>query len=162
MKTDDIRDHVMHPEYFSIPLRTFSEIAAAKVSGKRIIAVGTTMIRTLESLAYAWPSVRERFLLDTPTLDFWDNETQDIKTNPYVSDVLASELEVSGHTKLFITPGFRFRVVSEIVTNFHLPKSTLMVLISAFAGIDTVKDIYKTALKGEYRFYSFGDGMWIR
>ena len=162
MKTEDIREHAMHPEYFSLPLRTFSEIAIAKTASKRIIAVGTTVIRTLESLAYAWSCVRERFLLDTDTLNFWDDITKDIKTNPFVSDVQVSDSEVSGHTKLFITPGFRFRVVSEIVTNFHLPKSTLIVLVSAFAGIEETKRIYEAALSGNYRFYSFGDGMWVK
>ena len=88
MKAKDIREHIMHPEYFSVPLSVFTEIAEAKGQNKRVIAVGTTVIRTLESLGYIWPLVRERFQDNPETLAFWDEATKDIHSNPFVSDVV--------------------------------------------------------------------------
>ena len=122
VKVDDTDDHVMHAEWGTIEAATAARIAAAKAEGRRVIAVGTTSARLLES---AW----------TPDgLTAW-----------------------SGDTRIFITPGFRFAVVDGLWTNFHLPKSTLFMLVSALMGLDTTQAAYAHAIAADYRFYSYGD-----
>ncbi len=115
----------MHSEYYSISAETAQLIMDTKAKGHRVIAVGTTSIRTLESAATA------------------------------VGQIGAS----AGETNIFIYPGYQFKIVDGIVTNFHLPKSTLIMLISAFAGREFVLDAYKQAVQERYRFFSFGDAM---
>lgn len=121
MKAGRIEDHVMHHERYAIPPATLQAIADCRARGGRVVAVGTTTVRTLESWARS-------------------GETQ-------------------GDTNIFITPGFDFRVVDLMVTNFHLPQSTLMMLVSAFAGFDHIKDLYTHAIEHRYRFFSYGDAM---
>ncbi|WP_375452093.1 tRNA preQ1(34) S-adenosylmethionine ribosyltransferase-isomerase QueA [uncultured Devosia sp.] len=123
MKADDTEDHVMHAEWGEIDEATVERILAAKAAGGRIVAVGTTSLRLLESAA-----------VRTGTLA------------PF-----------SGDTSIFITPGFRFRAVDVLMTNFHLPKSTLFMLVSAFAGMDVMRKAYEHAIAEGYRFYSYGD-----
>ncbi len=124
MKTERIEDHVMHHERYAIPPETLGAIADCRARGGRVVAVGTTTVRTLESWA---------------------------KTG-----------EVQGDTNIFITPGFEFQVVDLLVTNFHLPKSTLMMLVSAFAGHDHVMALYSHAVTRSYRFFSYGDAMLLQ
>lgn len=119
----------MHEEYFEIPDDTAAIINAAKAEGRRIIAVGTTSARTLETAASM----------------FGDRAWQG----------------TSGWTDIFIYPGYEFRVVDALVTNFHLPKSTLLMLISALAGREQVMKAYEQAVSERYRFFSFGDSMFI-
>jgi len=121
MKTERITDHVMHHERYAIPPPTVRAIADCRARGGRVVAVGTTTVRTLESWAR-------------------DGQTQ-------------------GETNIFITPGFDFRVVDALVTNFHLPKSTLMMLVSAFAGHEHILSLYRHAIVSQYRFFSYGDAM---
>jgi S-adenosylmethionine:tRNA ribosyltransferase-isomerase len=121
MKTEKIADHVMHYERYAIPAVTLDAIAACKARGGRLVAVGTTTVRTLETYA---------------------------KTK-----------QLSGDTNIFITPGFEFQMVDLLLTNFHLPKSTLMMLVSAFAGYEHVMSLYQHAIKNRYRFFSYGDAM---
>ncbi|AKR55525.1 S-adenosylmethionine:tRNA ribosyltransferase-isomerase [Devosia sp. H5989] len=123
VKVDDVKDHKMHAEWGVIDEDTVSRILAAKARGGRIVAVGTTSLRLLESAARA-----------TGTLA------------PFSDD-----------TDIFITPGFRFRVVDVLMTNFHLPRSTLFMLVSAFAGFETMHATYRHAIENHYRFYSYGD-----
>jgi len=125
--TDDLKQHRMHTERFSIPRSTSAAIAATRERRGRILAVGTTSLRALESAATADGVVR------------------------------AGEAE----TSLFITPGYRFRVVDRLLTNFHLPKSTLLMLVSAFGGYDAVRAAYEHAVKAGYRFMSYGDAMLV-
>ena len=126
VNVDNIEDHVMHEEYFSIPQETVDLIRRTKENHKRVIAVGTTSIRTLESA------------------------------------VVNGELTaMSGATNIFIYPGYEFKVIDAIITNFHLPKSTLIMLISAFGGREFVLRAYKEAVKERYRFFSFGDAMFL-
>ncbi len=115
----------MHAERYRIPRRTAAAIATARARGGRIVAVGTTSLRALESSA---------------------NEDGSVE---------AGEAE----TRLFITPGYRFRVVDRLVTNFHLPKSTLLMLVSAFAGHANIRAAYAHAIAQRYRFFSYGDAM---
>jgi len=123
MKVEDTEDHVMHSEWGEIDAETVERILAAKARGGRIVAVGTTSLRLLESAARA-----------TGTLQ------------PFI-----------GETDIFITPGFKFRAVDVLMTNFHLPKSTLFMLVSAFSGLDVMKQAYAHAIEKGYRFYSYGD-----
>jgi len=118
VREENIEAHRMHAERYAIPEETLEQI-----SGKRVLAVGTTSLRALESHA------------------------------------LTGKQE--GETDLFIRPGFRFRVVERLLTNFHLPKSTLLMLVAAFAGLDNVKKAYAHAIERRYRFFSYGDAMLI-
>lgn len=124
VRDDDLSRHVMHHERWSLPQATVDAIAATRRAGRRVVAVGTTVVRTLETAA------------GDGTLRAG-----------------------SGDTDLFITPGFEFRVVDRMVTNFHLPKSTLLMLVSAFGGSDTLKRAYRHAIDQRYRFFSYGDAM---
>ena len=123
VKVDDVTKHHMHSEHYEIPEETARLINETKRNGKRVIAVGTTSCRTLESVAKK------------------------------EGCVCPSE----GWTDIFIYPGFEFRVLDGLITNFHLPESTLIMLVSAFAGFDNVMNAYKTAVEERYRFFSFGD-----
>ncbi len=138
VRAEQIAQHVLHAEYAELRAEEAQRINAAKLRGNRVIAVGTTSVRTLESAA-------ARSAGDAGADVF-----------PWRPVVAFAE-----HTTLFITPGDRFRVVDAIITNFHLPQSTLLMLVSAFAGRDLIRQAYQTAIQDEYRFYSFGDAMLI-
>lgn len=129
MRTDEIEDHHMHYERYEVPDETAKAVTDAKKSGRPVIAVGTTSVRTLES---AWDTAH---------------------------GVLAPG---QGRTNLFITPGFTYHVVDHLLTNFHTPESTLLVLVSAFAGKDEIFTAYRHAVESRYRFFSYGDAMFIR
>ena len=123
VKTETLAEHVMHRERYHVPPETAQAIADCRARGGRVVAVGTTSVRTLES---------------------W-----------------AASGEASGDTGIFITPGFEFKVVHALITNFHLPRSTLMMLVSAFAGYDRIMALYRHAIAQRYRFFSYGDAMWL-
>ena len=127
VSVENITDHIMHREYYSVSPETADVINKTKEAGKKVVAVGTTSVRTLETAG------------------------ADGKVKPG-----------SGYTNIFIYPGYHFRVIDALITNFHLPESTLLMLISAFAGRDLVLQAYETAIQEEYRFFSFGDAMLIR
>lgn len=118
----------MHSEYYSVSKEAADLINQTKQSGHRVIAVGTTSTRTLESAA---------------------------DENGWLS-------EKSGNTEIFIYPGYRFKVIDALITNFHLPQSTLVMLVSALAGREAVLRAYETAVEEKYRFFSFGDAMFIK
>jgi S-adenosylmethionine:tRNA ribosyltransferase-isomerase len=122
---ENLAHHTMHPEWYGIPASTVAAIDAARARRGRVLAVGTTTVRALESAASADGRVR------------------------------AGE----GETRIFITPGFAFRAVDRLLTNFHLPKSTLLMLVSAFAGVETIRAAYAHAIAERYRFFSYGDAM---
>jgi S-adenosylmethionine:tRNA ribosyltransferase-isomerase len=125
VQTDDIAQHRMHSEDYTLPQATVDAIEATRARGGRVVAVGTTTTRVLESCA------DERGVLQPG----------------------------SGSTRIFIHPGWRFRSIDALLTNFHLPKSTLLMLVSAFAGRERTLDLYAQALRAGYRFYSYGDAM---
>lgn len=143
MKSETIEEHEMHAECVSISPETAQAINRAKQEGRRVIAVGTTTVRTLEGVARQNVT---KFLICEKKLPH--------SILPYVG--------FSSDLNLFITPGFAFKVVDALITNFHLPKSTLLVLVSAFAGRDRILAAYKEAIREQYRFFSFGDAMFIR
>ncbi|ENZ02144.1 tRNA preQ1(34) S-adenosylmethionine ribosyltransferase-isomerase QueA [Clostridium thermobutyricum] len=128
VKVDDINDHVMHSEFYQLSKETADLINKTKENGGRIISVGTTSTRTLETIGDENGKVRE----------------------------------CSGWTDIFIYPGYKFKIVDNLITNFHLPESTLIMLVSALAGQEHVLNAYKTAVKDKYRFFSFGDAMFIK
>ena len=121
VKTENIAEHQMHSEWYNVPATTQQAIAECRARGGRVIAVGTTSVRTLES---------------------WARSGQ-----------------TTGDTNIFITPGFEFKVVDALITNFHLPKSTLMMLVSALAGYEHIMALYRHAIAQQYRFFSYGDSM---
>lgn len=123
--TEDLEAHVMHPEWYQVPSNTAAAIEACRARGGRVLAVGTTTVRALESAATADGRVH------------------------------AGE----GETRIFITPGHTFHVIDRLLTNFHLPKSTLLMLVSAFAGMETIRAAYAHAIRQRYRFFSYGDAM---
>jgi S-adenosylmethionine:tRNA ribosyltransferase-isomerase len=127
MSTEDIKEHKMHEEFYSISQEACDELNLAKKEGRRIICVGTTSIRTLETVLS--------------------------KHDTFVPS--------SGYTNIFIYPPYKFKAVDALITNFHLPKSTLIMLVSAFAGKDYIFKAYEEAIKERYRFFSFGDSMFI-
>ncbi|WP_172204655.1 tRNA preQ1(34) S-adenosylmethionine ribosyltransferase-isomerase QueA [Niveibacterium sp. COAC-50] len=124
VRVERIEDHVMHREWYVIPEDTVAAITATRAAGGRVVCVGTTSLRALESAAR-------------------DGE---LKAGAEETDI-------------FITPGFQFRVADRLITNFHLPRSTLLMLVSAFAGLDTIRNAYAHAIANRYRFFSYGDAM---
>jgi S-adenosylmethionine:tRNA ribosyltransferase-isomerase len=129
---DDPETHVIHTEWCELSQETADLINQTKQSGGRVIAVGTTSVRTLESAAQSLKANSQQLIA------------------PFI-----------GPTSLFILPGYQFKIVDVMITNFHLPKSTLLMLVSAFAGREKILETYETAIKEGYRFYSFGDAMLI-
>lgn len=121
VKTEDLTEHHMHSEWYDVPVATQEALARTRAAGGRVVAVGTTTVRTLESWAKSGLA--------------------------------------QGDTQIFITPGFEFQLIDLLVTNFHLPKSTLMMLVSAFAGYDHIMALYRHAIAQRYRFFSYGDAM---
>jgi len=123
VKTENLAEHQMHSEWFEVPVATQQAITDCRARGGRVVAVGTTTVRTLESWAQSG--------------------------------------QTTGDTRIFITPGFDFQVVDALITNFHLPKSSLMMLVSAFAGYQPIRALYAHAIREKYRFFSYGDAMWL-
>ena len=126
VKVEEIQDHDIHEEYVEVTSQTINKVNETKAKGKKVIAVGTTATRALET---AFLENKEGF---------------------------------KGYTKLFIYPGFKFRAVDALITNFHLPKSSLLMLVSAFIGLKNMQEIYKTAVEEKYRFLSYGDAMLLK
>jgi S-adenosylmethionine:tRNA ribosyltransferase-isomerase len=124
VRSENLAEHRMHSEWFEVGAATVQAIADTRAAGGRIVAVGTTTLRALESAARG-----------------------------------GSLQAGAAETELFITPGFEFRVVDLLITNFHLPKSTLLMLVSAFAGYEQVRALYRHAIEVRYRFFSYGDAM---
>ncbi len=128
VEEENILDHHMHSEYYHMDAEVASKLNLAKKEGRKIYAVGTTSVRTLETIMYKYHEFRE----------------------------------CTGNTDIFIYPGFKFKAIDGLITNFHLPKSTLLMLVSALASRDIILNAYKEAVKEKYRFFSFGDAMFIK
>ena len=128
VSVDDVNNHKMHSEFYMMNKETAEILNKAKNNNQRIISVGTTSTRTLETITNLYNEFRE----------------------------------CSGWTDIFIYPGYKFKAINALITNFHLPKSTLVMLVSALAGKDNILNAYKEAVKNEYRFFSFGDSMFIK
>ena len=129
VKTVSVSDHIMHEEYIDVPHETVKLIQQCKSSGGRVIAVGTTVLRALETVG----------------------------ANNSLPNLKAYE----GTTRLFVTPGYKFRIVDQLITNFHLPRTTLLMLVYAFGGINEVRSAYRYAVEKKFRFFSYGDAMLV-
>jgi S-adenosylmethionine:tRNA ribosyltransferase-isomerase len=138
VRADDLESHVMHPERAAVGAATCEAIMRARSAGRRVIAAGTTVVRALEAAASSADAHGE------------SSEVAALRLAPW-----------SGETRLFIKPGFKFRVVDALLTNFHLPESTLLMLVCAFAGREPVLRAYRHAVEERYRFFSYGDAMLI-
>jgi S-adenosylmethionine:tRNA ribosyltransferase-isomerase len=141
VRAERLEEHIMHAEWYTVPLAATQAIARARATGGRVIAVGTTSVRALESAAKA-----------------------QLESSPVSRPPTGQRLELtphSGDTRLFITPGYTYQVVDAMVTNFHLPQSTLLMLVAAFIGLDTMQAAYAHAIKERYRFFSYGDAMFL-
>ena len=146
---DEVEEHKIHTEYCQLPRETAQAINETRAKGGRVIAVGTTAVRVLETAARASDD-------SAATLGY----TRVLE--PRESGTLRGLIQpVVGNTDLFVTPGFKFQVVNALVTNFHLPRSTLLMLVSAFVGREKIMTAYEAAKAERYRFYSFGDAMFI-
>ncbi len=141
VRVERLADHIMHAEWYTVSGATTQAIARARELGGRVIAVGTTSVRALESAAHAQ--------LGSVTAEQAQNNH---------GFALAPQ---TGETRLFITPGYRYQIVDAMVTNFHLPQSTLLMLVAAMIGLDTMKAAYAHAIAQRYRFFSYGDAMFI-
>ena len=128
VNVEDVTKHKMHSEYYEMDKKTANNLNKAKNEGKRIISIGTTTTRTLETIMNLYNEFKE----------------------------------CSGWTDIFIYPGYKFKAIDSLITNFHLPKSTLIMLVSAFAGKNNIMNAYNDAVKNKYRFFSFGDSMFIK
>lgn len=128
VSAETVEEHHMHSEYFEVTERSAAAINAARAAGGRIVAVGTTSCRTLESVADDAGIVHAK----------------------------------SGWTDIFITPGYRFKAVDALITNFHLPESTLLMLVSALCSREEILSVYEHAVRERYRFFSFGDAMFLQ
>lgn len=134
IRVDDVKAHKMHSEYAEVPQNVVDAIKTTKAAGNRVIAVGTTSVRSIESAA--WKAA--------------------VETGKF-----EQLMPFTGETDIFIYPGFEFKVVDAMVTNFHLPESTLIMLVSAFAGQENILQAYNEAIAKEYRFFSYGDAMFL-
>jgi S-adenosylmethionine:tRNA ribosyltransferase-isomerase len=132
IKTDDVESHKMHREYFELPSETIRTISETKKNGGKVFSVGTTSTRVLE-----------------------------YRANSFTNDERRTTNDEKGYTDMYIYPGYKFKVVDHLITNFHLPKSTLMLLVSAFAGKDLIFEAYRQAIEERYRFFSYGDATLI-
>lgn len=162
--TDDIRDYTIHEEDIEIEKNLMEEIATLKINNKKIVAVGTTACRTLESLPSLWKQLTQE-VKDTyrkEVYNWWEHQTEKIWKNEWIQNIRYTDNEILFSTCIYITPGYQFAVVDELITNFHLPESSLLVLVSALVWHDQIMKVYHEAIQKEYRFYSFGDGMYIR
>lgn len=152
VEAENVQDHVIHSEWASLTPEVARRINEAKLAGGRLVAVGTTAVRTLETAALRSAGITGSL----QTISARDAAGETTNICPW-KPVAAFE----GATDLFITPGYRFRAVDAMITNFHLPQSSLLMLVSAFAGREQILRAYATAVQERYRFYSFGDAMLI-
>jgi S-adenosylmethionine:tRNA ribosyltransferase-isomerase len=131
VRSERLAEHQMHTEWFDVPAATVEAVRRTRAAGGRVVAVGTTTVRALESAATAAAQA---------------GDAGGLRAGP-------------GETRIFITPGYRFQVVDRLITNFHLPRSTLMMLVSAFSGLEAIRALYAHAIARRYRFFSYGDAM---
>jgi len=163
-----IEEHKLHTERFEIAPDAAAQIQRAREAGRRIVAVGTTTVRTLEYVVRNLPHLENRDTLRQAQGRLWGTQAQDSPSKQqklgWATPSTPSEGRITaqrGEADIFIYPGFEFRVVGAMLTNFHLPKSTLLMLVSAFAGRERILKAYEHAVQQRYRFYSYGDCMFV-
>ena len=146
IKTEDVTKHQIHSEYFELDKATAKRLNQAKQQGRRIIAVGTTTVRVLETASV--------------TLSMSKGDRHNVMVREPHHDIILQPQK--GFTQIFIYPGYKFKFIDALITNFHVPKSSLLLLVSALAGKKLIDQAYQHAIKRKYRFYSFGDVMFIK
>lgn len=155
VRADALEDHIMHAEWLTVSAEVVAAVQATRARGGRVIAVGTTSVRALESMAWASRG------MDPEQWRVGEHSSAqtagDIATGHHAEQLRA----FAGDTRLFITPGYAWQIVDAMVTNFHLPESTLLMLVSAMAGREAVLAAYAEAIAQNYRFFSYGDAMWV-
>ena len=148
VRVQSLAEHIMHAERYTVPQPTIEAIAHARALGGRVIAVGTTSVRSLEAAAKDNPHLAAQYL------------ARNLPRQTPAEHGRAPTAQ-SGDTRLFITPGFEYQVVDAMITNFHLPQSTLLMLVAAFSGLDQMRHAYQHAIEQRYRFFSYGDAMFL-
>jgi S-adenosylmethionine:tRNA ribosyltransferase-isomerase len=154
VKADKVEEHVMHPEEFELPAVAAEQVNHALAEGRRVVCVGTTTVRVLEGQATEVRSQNTEARVQNSEARAANGERREAKGGWCVK-------AGKGQTNLYIYPGYQWKVVGALLTNFHVPKSTLLMLVSAFAGRDKVLAAYRRAIEQRYRFYSFGDAMLV-
>jgi S-adenosylmethionine:tRNA ribosyltransferase-isomerase len=161
--TEDVRDYQIHSETVEIDASLFETITKEKREGKIILAIGTTSCRSLESLPHLWVSLAPSFKeqMNKETYEYWNELSKEI-IDAQVENININNNTIQFQAKIYIYPGIPFRVVDELITNFHLPESSLLLLVGAFVSRERIMNIYTEAIKKRYRFFSFGDGMYVK
>ena len=158
VKTDDITQHVMHAESYALPAKTVQAVMRAKAKGQKIVAVGTTSCRVLETFARKLAIAGG---VSPQSKNFDPGDTPPVFRSVQQHLHQAQTKGLSGMTNIFIYPGYQFMLTDILITNFHLPKSTLLMLVEAFGSSFLIKEAYEEAIRQKYRFYSYGDCMMI-
>jgi S-adenosylmethionine:tRNA ribosyltransferase-isomerase len=161
----NIKDYDIHPEVVEIQIWLLEKIASYHQQKKRIIGVWTTVCRTLETLPYMYYLLQDQIKdqLSPNAISYRNRISHTIDlSKQYCINPMIVENHIEFQTKLYITPWFHIHIVNELITNFHIPASSLLILVSSIMGYDLMKKAYHTAIAQQYRFYSFGDAMWIK
>lgn len=162
--TENIKNYDIHSESIEIELSTFKKIYNIKNNNKKILAVWTTATRCLESLPYLYTHIKNsETIIEKQVCQYWDNLSKNINENDkkIIQNIHLIWNKIQFETKLYIIPWFEFKIIDSLLTNFHLPKSSLLMLVAAFMWYNNMKECYKHALKKDYKFFSFWDCMLI-
>lgn len=159
---DDVRDHEIHREWCQINTHLFTQIAQTHCNHQKITIIGTTSTRIIESLPYVYLHLQSQIILDDHIRKYWDSLTLWLIDPWYIVDPYVMWDDIFFDTQLFMYPWFTPKIINHLVTNFHLPKSTLLLMISSLIGYDILIQAYETGIEQEYMFYSFGDAMLIK
>lgn len=155
----DVRDHEIHREVCQVSVNLLTQIARTHLAWGQITVVGTTSCRTIESLPYLYLYIRDQIQLDTDVREYWDSQTRDLVDLDYIVNPLVMWDSLQRETQLYMYPWFTPKILDHLVTNFHLPQSTLLLMIASLIWYDMLTQCYEIAIQHEYQFYSFGDGM---
>jgi S-adenosylmethionine:tRNA ribosyltransferase-isomerase len=162
VRSDQLEDHIMHAEWLTVSNEVIAAVQAARACGGRVIAVGTTSVRALESMAWASRGIDpEQWRVGQSQQSATQSQSASAQLTTDKTTIAQQLKSFAGDTRLFITPGYDWQVIDAMVTNFHLPESTLLMLVSAMAGREAVLSAYAEAIAQNYRFFSYGDAMWV-
>lgn len=162
VRSDQLEDHIMHAEWLTVSAEVIAAVQAARARGGRVIAVGTTSVRALESMAWASRGIDpEQWRVGQSQQSATQPQSASAQLTTDKTTIAQQLKSFAGDTRLFITPGYDWQVIDAMVTNFHLPESTLLMLVSAMAGREAVLSAYAEAIAQNYRFFSYGDAMWV-
>ncbi len=160
VNVQNIKDYEIHAESAEVNLDIFEEIYQQKIDGKKILSVGTTSARTMESLPYVYILLKDKLSMSDKS-KIWRNDlTKNLDKSDYITNIYISE-NIVFETQIYIYPLYQWKIVDKLITNFHLPKSSLMMLVASLMWYDNMTKSYKHAIDNDYRFYSFGDAMYI-